>query len=47
MCNVKVNPERLELLKKNKFICLCSIGQKCPCTEWVNNKKCKCGVYEK
>ena len=27
--------------------CLCDLGKKCPCEEFIDNHVCKCGVYKK
>jgi len=27
--------------------CLCDLGKKCPCDDFINEQKCKCGVYKK
>jgi len=27
--------------------CLCDLGKKCPCDEFIDNHVCQCGVYKK
>jgi len=27
--------------------CLCDLGKKCPCDAFINEQKCRCGVYKK
>ena len=39
-----------ELLKKiveNDYNCLCKLNTKCPCSEFINEQDCHCGVYKK
>jgi len=38
-----------ELLKKvfleNRGYCLCAVGLKCPCHNFLREGECRCGVY--
>jgi len=37
-----------KLLKKVKELghCLCNLEHTCPCHDFINSKKCKCGVFK-
>ncbi|MBN1924187.1 MAG: hypothetical protein JW791_05540 [Nanoarchaeota archaeon] len=44
--NIKINFERLKKVLENDGNCLCKLNTKCPCPEFVNERKCVCGVYK-
>ena len=55
MKGFKINKERakklIELIDKCEGNCPCSIVKDettlCPCDNFINEKECKCGMYEK
>ncbi|MFA5303362.1 MAG: hypothetical protein WC393_02390 [Candidatus Nanoarchaeia archaeon] len=42
----KINFKLLKDVFDNDGNCLCKLNTKCPCYEFVFNKKCHCGVFK-
>lgn len=45
--DIEIDFELLQKVFDNEGNCLCKLNTKCPCSEFVFNKKCHCNVYKK
>jgi len=43
----KIDIELLKKVVENNGKCLCKLNTVCPCDEFLEEKKCHCGVYKK
>ena len=44
--NIKINFDLLQKVYENDGNCLCKLNTKCPCSDFVYEKKCHCQVYK-
>ncbi len=44
--DIKISFDRLKMVEENNGNCLCKVNTPCPCHEFINEKKCVCGVYK-
>jgi len=43
---IELSWELLKKVRENGYNCLCKLNTRCPCDEFIDEKKCVCGLYK-